>query len=315
MRKESKIYIAGHTGLVGSAIVRMLTANGYNNIITKIHSELDLTNQEETLVFFIKNKPEYVFLSAAKVGGIYANSTFPAEFIYTNLQIQNNVMEAARKVGVKKLLFLGSSCIYPKFSPQPIQEESLLTGMLEPTNEYYAIAKIAGIKMCEGYRKQYGCNYISCMPTNLYGPGDNYHPMFSHVIPAMIQRFHKAKLNKEEEVVIWGTGNPLREFLYVDDLADACIFLMKNYNEIQTINVGSGLEVSIKEVAEEIKMVTGFNGRIRFDTTKPDGTPRKLLDSSKIHSLGWTHKTDISEGLSITYKDFNLKQQRGLENA
>ncbi len=304
MEKSSKIYVAGHRGMVGSAIYRKLINEGYNNIVTSSSSELDLRNQDAVIRFFEKEKPEYVFLAAARVGGIIANDTFRADFLYDNLQIQNNVIYNSYKFGVKKLLFLGSSCIYPKLAPQPLKEEYLLTGTLEPTNEPYAIAKIAGIKMCEAYRAQYGCNFISVMPTNLYGINDNYHPQHSHVLPALIRRFHEAKINNLESVEIWGTGTPLREFLFSDDLADACFYLMQNYNESEFINVGSGHDLSIKELAILVKKIIGYNGEIKFNTTKPDGTPRKLMDVSKLHSLGWKHKVELEEGIVLAYEDF-----------
>jgi len=304
---KDKIFVAGHTGLVGSAIVRKLKKDGFENILTVSHGLLDLTNQKQTFEYIHRVKPDYVFLAAAKVGGIHANNTYPAEFIYQNLQIQNNVIEASYQNNVKKLLLLGSSCIYPKYAPQPIREDSLMQGGLEPTNAPYGLAKIAGIMMCESYNRQYGTNYISCMPTNLYGPGDNYHPENSHVLPALLRRIHEAKINESEEVVIWGTGNPLREFLYVDDLANACIFLMENYNDNLTINVGSGIEVKIKDLAEIIKEVAGFEGKITTDPTKPDGTPRKLIDSSRIHAMGWKSKVDLKEGIKLSYEDFLLR--------
>lgn len=304
MKKESKIYIAGHRGLVGSAISRNLKSKGFGNIIGRTHQELDLMDQADTLKFFEEEKPEYVFLAAAKVGGIHANSTYPADFIYNNLQIQCNVLEASKRYKIKKLLLLGSSCIYPKFAPQPITEEALLSGSLEPTNEAYAIAKIAGIIACRSYNKQYGTNFISCMPTNLYGYGDNYHPENSHVLPGLMRRIHEAKIKNKESVTIWGTGNPKREFLFSEDLADACVFLMENYNGPETINVGSGHEISIRELAILIKKVIGYEGKIEFDTTKPDGTPRKLLDSSRLNSLGWSAKTDLESGIFKTYEDF-----------
>jgi len=304
MNIKDKIYVAGHNGLAGSALIRKLKKYGYNNILTISHNELDLTNQLATQKFFEKEKPDYVFLAAAKVGGIHANNTYPAEFIYQNLQIQNNVIHSSYLNGVKKLELLGSSCIFPKFASQPIQEDSLMTGALEPTNAPYGLAKIAGIIMCESYNRQYGTNYITCMPTNLYGIGDNYHPENSHVLPALIRRIHEAKMKKASEIVIWGTGNPLREFLYADDLADACIFLMKNYNENKTINVGSGIEVKIRDLAEIIKEVVGFEGKIVTNPLQPDGTPRKLIDSSRIHSLGWKSSTDLKEGIRLTYNDF-----------
>lgn len=307
MEKSSKIYIAGHRGMVGSAIHRKLLAEGYTNIITRTSKELDLRNQVLVNEFFTAEKPEYVFLAAAKVGGIVANNTYRADFLYENLQLQNNVIHASFENKVKKLMFLGSSCIYPKLAPQPLKEEYLLTGTLEPTNEPYAIAKIAGIKMCESYRAQYGCNFISVMPTNLYGINDNYHPQNSHVLPALIRRFHEAKENKSASVEIWGTGTPLREFMFSDDLADACYFLMQNYNESDFINIGTGSDLSIKELAQLVKNIIGFEGELLFDSTKPDGTPRKLMDVSKLHSLGWKHKIELSEGIALAYKDFLSK--------
>lgn len=307
MNKESKIYIAGHNGMVGSAIKRNLENKGFSNLIYKSSKELDLTNQQEVKTFFEKEKPEYVFLAAAKVGGIYANNTFRGEFLYKNLMIQNNVIHQSYLNGVKKLLFLGSSCIYPKLSPQPIKEEYLLTGALEQTNEPYAIAKIAGIKMCESYRRQYGVNYISAMPTNLYGPNDNYDLNNSHVLPALIRKFHEAKIANKNEVEIWGTGKPMREFLHVDDLAEACVFLMLNYNDEQWINVGTGEDVTIRELAELIQKIVGFEGNLVFNTSKPDGTPRKLLDVSRINSLGWKAKISLEDGIRHAYEDFKKK--------
>ena len=304
MNKKDKIYVAGHTGLVGSAIFRLLKKRGFENIIVKRHSELDLTSQSMVMDFFEKEKPDYVFLAAAKVGGIKANYTYPANFIRDNLYIQSNVIDAAHKHHTKKLLFLGSSCIYPKFAPQPMKEEYLLTGELEPTNEYYAIAKIAGIKLCQAYSKQYGFNSICLMPTNLYGPGDNFDLENSHVLPALIRKFHEAKKNKVYEVVLWGTGSPRREFLYVDDLANASLHLMENYNEQEIINIGTGEEISIKELAEMIGEVTGFQGKILFDSSKPDGNPRKLLDISKIKKFGWSPDVSLSEGIKYTYEWF-----------
>jgi GDP-L-fucose synthase len=302
MENGAKIYVAGHRGLVGAAIVRALEKQGYNNLLLRTHKELDLTRQAAVEDFFHKEKPDYVILAAAKVGGIHANSTYPAEFIAVNLQIQTNVIDAAYKAGVKKLLFLGSSCIYPKFAPQPIAEDSLLTGPLEPTNEWYAVAKISGIKMCQAYRLQYKFDAISGMPTNLYGPHDNFHPENSHVLPALIRRFHEAKVTGAKEVVVWGSGSPLREFLHVDDLADATIFLMQNYSGIPHVNMGSGSEVTIKELAELVKEVVGFQGELKWDLSKPDGTPRKLIDSSKLAELGWEAKIPLKEGLVETYK-------------
>lgn len=301
MNKDSKIYVAGHRGLVGSAIVRNLEAKGYNNIIKKTHSELDLTNQEAVRRFFEEERPEYVFLAAAKVGGINANNIYPADFIYENLQIQNNVIKAAHDFKVTKLLFLGSTCIYPKLAPQPIKEEYLLTGSLEETNEAYAVAKIAGLEMCKFFKRQYGDNFISCMPTNLYGPNDNFDLKNSHVLPALIRKFHEAKENNSDKVEVWGTGTPLREFLYVDDMADACVFLMENYDGEQHVNIGTGEEVSIRELAETIKEVVGFNGELVFNTSMPDGTPRKLTDVSKLKELGWNFKTSLKKGIFKTY--------------
>jgi len=302
MDKDAKIFVAGHRGLVGAAIVRALNNDGYNNLVLKTHKELDLTRQAAVEEFFNSEKPDYVILAAAKVGGIHANSTYPAEFIGVNLQIQTNVIDAAYKSGVKKLLFLGSSCIYPKFAEIPIVEESLLTGPLEPTNEWYAVAKIAGIKMCQAYRLQYKFDAISGMPTNLYGPHDNFHPDNSHVLPALIRRFHEAKVNGAKEVVVWGTGSPFREFLHVDDLASAAVFLMQNYSKHEHVNMGSGSEVSIKELAEMVKQVVGYEGQLTWDTSKPDGTPRKLIDSDRLANLGWSPKIQLREGLVETYK-------------
>jgi len=302
MEKKSKIFVAGHRGLVGSAIVRKLQQEGYNNLILRTREELDLTNFNAVSEFFKKEKPEYVFLAAAKVGGILANSIKKAEFIYENLQIQNNVIHNAYLNNVKKLLFLGSSCIYPKMCPQPIKEEYLLSGYLEPTNDAYAIAKIAGLIMCRSYNEQYGANFISAMPTNLYGYNDNFDLNSSHVLPALIRKFHEAKVENKKEVIVWGTGSPLREFLFVDDLADALLFLMNNYNENIHINVGTGEDISIKDLAFLIKEVVGFNGQITFDTSKPDGTPRKLLDVSRINKLGWKAKTSLKDGIKLTYE-------------
>ena len=304
INKNAKIYVAGHRGLVGSAIIRILEQNGYTNIIVRTHKELDLTNREATDTFFESEKPEYVYLAAAMVGGIHANNTYPADFIWSNLQIQCNVLDSAQKHGAKKLLFLGSSCIYPKYAPQPMNEDQLLAGKLEPTNEPYAVAKIAGIIMCQSYNRQYGTNFISVMPTNLYGPRDNYHPENSHVLPALIRRFHEAKVAKAPEVVVWGTGKPQREFLYSDDLADACVFLMENYSGNEIVNIGSGIEVTIEELARTIADVVGYEGTVRFDPTKPDGTPRKLMDSGKLHAMGWTHKVSLREGLTRAYEAF-----------
>lgn len=309
MEKNARIYVAGHRGMVGSAVKRALEKAGYSNIITKTSSELDLRDQAAVRAFFAQEKPEYVFLAAARVGGIVANNTYRAEFLYDNLCIQNNVIHQSYVNGVKKLMFFGSSCIYPKLAPQPLKEEYLLTGLLEPTNEPYAIAKISGIKMCEAYRDQYGCNYISVMPTNLYGLNDNYHPQNSHVLPALIRKVHEAKMNGSEFVEVWGTGSPLREFLFADDLADAALFLMLNYNGKQFVNIGYGSDLSIKDLAETIQRIIGYNGKIRFDTSKPDGTPRKLMDSSYLNSLGWKPKTTMEEGIKIAYQDFLSKQQ------
>lgn len=304
MEKNAKIFVAGVYGMVGSAIKRILIEKGYSNIVGHSSGELNLTRQTDVENFFKSERPDYVFISAAKVGGIYANSTYPAEFIYNNLQIQNNIIHSSYVFRVKKLLFLGSSCIYPKFAQQPIKEDYLLDGKLEPTNEAYAIAKIAGVKMCEFYNKQFHTNFISAMPTNLYGEGDNYNAMNAHVIPALIRRIHEAKITGAKEVVIWGTGKPLREFLYVDDLADACIFLMNEYLSNETINVGSGQEVSILDLAKTIQKVVNYNGNLIFDSSKPDGTPRKLLDTYRLQSLGWKPNTKLEEGLKIAYDDF-----------
>lgn len=308
MEKGAKIYIAGHRGMVGSAIMRKLEQEGYHNFVTRVSTELDLRNQQQVADFFEQEKPDYVFLAAAKVGGIVANNTYRAEFLYDNLQIQNNVIHSAYLNGVKKLMFLGSSCIYPKMAPQPLEENYLLTGPLEETNEPYAIAKIAGIKMCDAYRAQYGCNYISVMPTNLYGYNDNYHPQNSHVLPALIRRFHEAKEQGLSSVTIWGTGSPKREFLFADDLAAACYYLMENYNESGLVNIGTGEDLSIKELAEIVKETVGYEGEITFDTSKPDGTPRKLMDVSKLHSKGWKHTIDLPEGIKLAYQDFLSKQ-------
>ena len=304
MEKNSRIYVAGHRGLVGSAIVRNLEAKGFENIITRTHKELDLTNQEAVRRFFKEEKPEYVFLAAAKVGGIHANNTYPADFIYDNLMIQNNVIKAAHDFGVTKLLFLGSTCIYPKMAPQPIKEEYLLTGALEETNEAYAVAKIAGLEMCKFFKRQYGDNFISCMPTNLYGPNDNFDLQSSHVLPALIRKFHEAKVNNSDVVEVWGTGTPLREFLYVDDMADACVFLMENYDGEQHVNIGTGEEVSISQLAETVKEVVGFEGELVFNTAMPDGTPRKLTTVDKLHGLGWKHKVILNEGIRLAYNWF-----------
>lgn len=290
--------------MVGSAIVRALKNDGYHHLITRTSTALDLRDQAAVKDFFAEERPEYVFLAAAKVGGIIANNTYRADFLYENLMIQTNVIHQAYVQNVKKLLFLGSSCIYPKLAPQPLQEDYLLTGTLEPTNEPYAIAKIAGIKMCEAYRAQYGCNFISAMPTNLYGINDNYHPEHSHVLPALIRRFHEAKVAGIDEVLIWGTGTPLREFLYADDLGEACVFLMQHYNEDQFINVGVGEDISIHDLAYLVREIIGYEGKLRFDTNKPDGTPRKLMDVTKLHALGWQHKTSLRDGIALAYQDF-----------
>jgi len=310
MRETDKIYIAGHNGMVGSAIVRALKTRGFENLVYRTSAELDLRNQQDVERFFNEEKPDFVFLAAAKVGGIIANNTYRADFLYDNLMIVSNIIHAAYKNNVKKLLFLGSSCIYPKLAEQPIRESSLLTGPLEYTNEPYAIAKIAGIKLCETYRDQYGANFISVMPTNLYGINDNYHPENSHVLPSLIRRLHEAKVSGSKEVVIWGTGNPRREFLYADDLADACLFLMETYNEKEIINIGCGEDLTIKELAALVKSVTGYAGDFIFDTTKPDGTPRKLLDVSKLSALGWHYKTSLEAGMNIAYQDFLTKQKK-----
>jgi GDP-L-fucose synthase len=304
VEKNAKIYIAGHRGMVGSAISRKLEKEGYTNIITRGSKELDLRSQTAVADFFEAEKPEFVFLAAAKVGGIVANNTYRGEFLYDNLMIQNNIIHNSYLQGVEKLMFLGSSCIYPKLAPQPLKEEYLLTGLLEETNEPYAIAKIAGIKMCEAYRAQYGCNFISVMPTNLYGYNDNYHPQNSHVLPALIRKFHEAKVNGSSKVVIWGTGSPFREFLFADDLADACFYLMENYNEPGLVNIGSGEDISIKDLALLIKKVVGFEGELEFDTSKPDGTPKKLMDVSKLRSTGWKHKIELRDGIKLAYEDF-----------
>ena len=326
MSKSDKIYVAGHRGMVGSAIVRELEKQGYENIITRTHSELDLTNQQQVQEFFSKEKPDQVYLAAAKVGGIFANDTYPADFIYQNLMIEANVIHAAFKSGVKKLLFLGSSCIYPKLADQPMKEDALLSGYLEPTNEPYAIAKIAGIKLCESYNRQYGeshgVDYRSVMPTNLYGPGDNYHPENSHVIPALIRRFHEAKTNNKQKVIVWGSGSPKREFLYVDDMASASVHVMnldkETYDQnthqmCSHINVGMGEDLSIGELAKTLKQVIGFAGDIEFDSSKPDGSPRKLMDSSRLNSLGWRPKVELEKGLTLTYENY-LQELQSLNN-
>lgn len=307
MEQTAKIYIAGHRGMVGSAIERKLRKEGYSNIITRTSSELDLRNQQAVNDFFEKEKPAYVILAAAKVGGIHANNTYRAEFIYDNLMIEANIIHAAYLNNVTKLLFLGSSCIYPKMAPQPLKEEYLLSGYLEPTNQPYAIAKIAGIEMCDSYRTQYGCNFISAMPTNLYGPNDNYDLNNSHVLPASLKKFHEAKLNNSNEVVIWGSGKPMREFLHVDDLADACFFLLINYNEKGLVNIGSGKDISIKDLGILIKQITNYNGLIVFDETKPDGTYKKLLNVDKLTQMGWSFKIELQVGINETYKDYIKK--------
>ena len=308
MQLNDKIYIAGHRGMVGGAIKRRLQTLGYNNLVTRSSGELDLRNQADVNNFFATEQPDYVFLAAAKVGGIYANNTYRAEFLYDNLMMEANIIHAAWKHGVKKLMFLGSSCIYPKMAPQPLKEDSLLTGPLEPTNEPYAIAKIAGIKLCEAYRDQYGCNYISVMPTNLYGIGDNYHPENSHVLPALIRRFHEAKEGNKPSVTVWGSGTPRREFLFADDLAEACVYLMLHYDGKELVNIGTGTDLSIRELAEIVKEVVCYDGKLVFDPSKPDGTPRKLMDVSKLHALGWKHSTALKDGLVQAYADFLKKQ-------
>lgn len=313
MEKESKIYVAGHKGMVGSAIVRALKKQGYNNIIVRTHKELDLCRQEDVEKFFVEEKPEYVFLAAAKVGGIMANSKALADFMYDNMILEMNVIHSAWKNGCKKLQFLGSSCIYPRMAPQPITEDCLLTGALEKTNEAYALAKISGLKYCEFLNKQYGTDYISVMPTNLYGPNDNYHPEHSHVLPALIRRFHEAKEQHLPEVVCWGDGSPLREFLYVDDLADLCVFLMNNYSGNETVNAGTGKEITIKKLAELVAEIVGYTGKIVWDVTKPNGTPRKLLDVSKSKALGWTYKVELEDGIKMAYNYFlnnNMRAER-----
>lgn len=303
MQKESRIYIAGHRGMVGSAILRLLKKNGYQNLLVATSKELDLTNQQAVGAFFKKHKPEYVFMAAAKVGGIVANNTYCAEFLYDNLMIEANVTHASHEYNVNKMLFLGSSCIYPKLAPQPLKEEYLLQGFLEQTNETYAISKIAGIKLCEAYRDQYGSNFISAMPTNLYGPNDNYDLETSHVLPALLRKFHSAKKNGKKEVILWGSGKPRREFMHVDDVAEACLFLMNSYNERAFVNIGVGYDVSIRELAEQIAKITGFQGAIVLDNAKPDGTPRKLMDVSKLHNLGWKHSIELEDGIRSVYEE------------
>lgn len=307
MDKQGKIFVAGYRGMVGSALVRCLMSKGYQNLILKSSEELDLRVQSDVEKFFEEEKPDYVFLAAAKVGGILANSKYPANFMYENLMIEMNVLHSAFQNNVKKLLFLGSSCIYPRLAPQPMPEDCLLSGKLEVTNEAYALAKISGLKYCEYLNRQYGTNYISVMPTNLYGPNDNYHPQYSHVMPAMIRKFHEAKMKKRDQVTIWGTGSAYREFLYVDDLADACVFLMNTYNGNETVNIGTGLEIQIKELAELIKNLLEYSGEICYDSTKPDGTPRKLLDIRKLTGLGWRYKTELRDGILLAYEDFLKK--------
>jgi len=313
MQTSAKIYVAGHRGMVGSAIVRRLRSAGYDNIVTRTSAELDLRDGAAVRRFFAGEQPDHVFLAAAKVGGILANSTYPADFLYDNLMIQTNVIDESWRSGVQSLQFLGSSCIYPKLAPQPIREDYLLTGPLEPTNEAYAIAKIAGIKLCAAYRAQYGCRFFSVMPTNLYGPNDNYDLNSSHVLPALIRKFHEAKEEGRDEVVVWGTGTPRREFLHADDLADACVFLMEGGQEEELVNIGTGTDVTIRELAELIKNITGFEGDLRFDTSKPDGTPRKLLDVSRLHGLGWQHRIALEEGLKATYADYRQHHRTPIE--
>ena len=308
MDLNSKIYIAGHRGMVGSAIMRNLEKKGFTNIITRTSAELDLRDSHSVNAFFCEEKPEYVFLAAAKVGGIQANNIYRADFIYENLMIQNNVIHNSYSSAVKKLMFLGSSCIYPKLAPQPLKEESLLTGLLEETNEPYAIAKIAGIKMCESYKRQYGCNFISVMPTNMYGPNDNYNLNNSHVLPALIRKFHDAKENNLPFVEMWGTGKPMREFLHADDLGDACVYLMNTYNGEKFVNIGSGTDLTIKDLALLVKKIVGYSGEIKHDLSKPDGTPRKLMDVSFLHSLGWKHKIELEDGITMVYDDFKKKE-------
>lgn len=312
MNLQSKIYVAGHRGMVGSAIVRQLQKQGYNNLILRTHSQLDLTRQQEVESFFGAEKPEYVFLAAAKVGGIVANNNAPADFMYQNMMIEMNVIHSAWRNGCKKILFLGSSCIYPRLAPQPMRENCLLTSALEPTNEAYALAKISGLKYCEYLNRQYGTDYISVMPTNLYGPNDNYHPENSHVLPALIRRFHEAKINGLQTVICWGDGTPLREFLYVDDLADLCLLLMNNYSGNETVNAGTGKEITIKDLTQTVARIIGYKGQIEWDTTRPNGTPRKLLDISKAQSMGWNPATSLEEGIRLAYMDFlqqnNIRQ-------
>jgi GDP-L-fucose synthase len=312
VNKTEKVYIAGHRGMVGSAIVRRLQKEGFNNLVLRTSKELDLRNQQAVQEFMQQEKPDYVFVAAAKVGGILANNTYRAEFIYDNIMMQSNIIHNAWVNGVKKLMFLGSSCIYPKLAPQPLKEEYLLTGLLEPTNEPYAIAKIAGIKMCDAYRSQYGCNFISVMPTNLYGPNDNYSLETSHVLPALIRKFHEAKIKNEPSVLMWGTGHPRREFLHADDLADACYFLMQHYNEQGFVNIGTGEDIMIKELALMVKEVVGYTGNIEHDLSKPDGTPRKLMDVQKLHNLGWKARIGLREGIEKVYEEFTQLYAAGL---
>ncbi len=314
MDRNAKIYVAGHRGLVGSAIMRRLQAGGYNNLVTRGHSELDLTDQQAVQQFYAAEKPDYVFIAAAKVGGIHANNTYPADFIYRNLMIECNLIHGAYQHGVKKLLFLGSTCIYPKLAPQPMKEEHLLTGPLEPTNEPYAVAKIAGIKMCSAYNRQYGTNFMSVMPTNLYGPNDNYHPQDSHVLPALIRRMHEAKARGDKQATVWGTGNARREFMASDDMADACLFLMERFDAKELgefINIGVGHDMTIREVVEVVTKVVGFEGELVFDTSKPDGAPRKFIDSARLTALGWQPKTGFEEGLRAAYQDFLRQLEAG----
>ena len=313
IHKDAKIYVAGHRGLVGSAIVRRLQVEGYSNVITRTSRQLDLREQQQVRQFFAEEKPDYVFLAAAKVGGILANESYPAEFLYDNLMIEANVIDAAYRGGVTKLLALGSTCIYPRLAPQPLKENSLLTGALEPTNQWYAVAKIAGIKLCQAYQRQHGCRFIAAMPTNLYGPGDNFDLNNSHVLPALIRKFHEAKLNGSPSVTLWGSGKPLREFLHVDDLADACLFLLENYDEADIINIGVGEDLSIADLAELVRGIVGFEGKIEYDASKPDGTPRKLVDTTKINALGWKARIGLRAGIEATYRWFldNAGQLRG----
>jgi GDP-L-fucose synthase len=306
MQIQDKIYVAGHSGLVGKAIVRALQSKGYQNLLLKNSKELDLRHQQSVMDFFLENRPDYVFMAAAKVGGIHANATYPADFFYDNSMIQNNIIHASYLTNIKKMLFLGSSCIYPKMAPQPIEESALLSGYLEPTNDAYALAKIGGIKMCQAYHQQYGCNFISAMPTNLYGPGDHYHLQNSHVLPALIRKFHEAKINQLPTVTIWGTGQPRREFLHVDDAAAACLFLMESYNDPEIINIGSGVDHTIEDMARLIQGIVGYEGDLTFDTSKPDGMMKKQLNVHKINQLGWFPKVSLEDGLAQTYADFNL---------